>query len=98
MVAEKFPAEFVLGVCDCLGLEELAGFLCLGVEGVLDGLCADEDLGGGDAADDVVPGRGGSETFRAEELGCCLADALRAEVVAAHWGLVWMWERVVLGG
>lgn len=68
-------------------LEHAAGLLrTLGHGGALDG--ASEGLAGRDVADDVVPLREVRCAFGVEEGFGCLADAHRAEVVAAHGGRV----------
>lgn len=57
-------------------------------------------MGGGDAGDDMVPGRLGAQALRFEELGRGAVDAEGTEVVAAHWGgggVLWGLWRIGVG-
>ena len=58
---------------------------------MIDGLCTNESLRGGDGGDYGEPGRGPEISVRGEELGGGLLDAEGAEVVTAH---DWEVERV----
>lgn len=85
MVAEEIRSQFVFRVDDGQRLEHAAGLLrLLGPRGAEHR--AGEDFGRGNVADDVVPsGEAGVASCFVEGL-CGLADAQRAEVVAAHGG------------